>query len=79
MSSYMQMGLIATGKIDDIDTTPWWVHQEFFEEDYSADVSYMCKARHRKEMDEMNALRRAANQRDQEVRQRVRRHYAQYA
>lgn len=51
-----------------IDTTPWWVHQQFYEQDYVEDVTYMCKTRHRREMDEMNRKRKVANEHDKVVR-----------
>jgi len=69
MSSYMQMGMIQTGKIDDIDTTPWWVHQQMYEVDYLEDETYKARERHRREMSYWNARKKEANRREFKRRQ----------
>lgn len=70
MSSYQQIAAIVNGKISDVDTTPWWVHQQMFEVDYLEDETYKARERHHREQQEMNALRRAANERDKQTRLR---------
>lgn len=77
MSSYTQMGLIATGKME-VDTTPWYEAEERRLEEYGEDVDYMVRRMHRKLMTEMNEKRIRANCADQQRRRAVR-EYVQYA
>lgn len=51
-----------------MDTTPWWIHQQFYEQDYIEDVMFINREVHHREQQEMNQRRREANLRDKETR-----------
>lgn len=69
MSSYTQMGMIRVGKINDVDTTPWQVHQQMYEMDYIEDEKVKAQLRHRREMDYWNQRKKEANRREFKGRQ----------
>lgn len=44
--------------------SPYWLLEQLYERDYVEDITAMCRARHRREMTEINQRRVEANRRD---------------